>query len=89
MSNLGMSFHACFRMVGGQNGRPYERGGVAILWPSKVNFAVLPCQPVNKKSCAVKVTVYNCSFVLINVYFPKDNYLNNFVTEKLRNFVDS
>ena len=63
--------------------------GVAILWPSNVNFVVLPCPQFRKRCCAVKVTVNNCSFILINVYFPNDNFSNNVVTEELRDVVDS
>ena len=50
---------------------------------------VLPCSQFSKKCCAVKVTVNNCSFKLINAYFPNDNYSNNVVTEELRDVVDS
>ena len=64
-------------------------GGVAILWPSNVNFVVLPCPQFSERCCAVKVTVNNCPFVLINVYFPNDNFSNNVVTEELRDVVDS
>ena len=63
-------------------------GGGAILWPSNVNFIVLPCPQLSKRCCTVTVTVNNCSFVLINVYFPNDNYSNSVVTEELRDVVD-
>ena len=64
-------------------------GGGAILWPSNVNFVVLPCTQFSKRCCTVKVTVNNCSFVLIHVYLPNDNYSYNVVTEELRDIVGS
>ena len=89
MSNHSISFHACSEMADRELliGRPY--GGVAILWPSNVNFVVLPCPQFSKRCCTVKVTVNNCSFVLINVYFPTDNFSNNVVTEELCDVVNS
>ena len=84
LSNYSISFHACSGMADWELliGCPYEE--VAILWPSNVNFVVLPCPQFSKRCCAVKVTVNNCSFVLINVkYFPNDNFSNNVVTEEL------
>ena len=63
--------------------------GVAILWPPNVNFVVLPSPQFKKKCCAVKVTVNNCSFVLINLHSPNDNYSNNDVAEELRDVDDS
>ena len=43
MSNHSISFHACSGMTDRELliGRPY--GEFAILWPSNVNFVVLPC----------------------------------------------
>ena len=67
----------------------HMRGGLLFCGQPKSTLQFLPCQLLSKRCCAVKVTVYYCSFVLINVYFPKDNYLNIFFTEELHNFVDS
>ena len=91
MSIYSISFHACFGMADRELliGRPYGGRGVAILWPSNVNFVVLPCPQLSKRCSAVKVIVNNSSFVLINVYFPNDNVSNNVVSEELRNAVDS
>ena len=81
MSNHIISFHACSGMADRESliGRPYGAGG--LLFCGRPMFS--------KRRFVVKVTVNNCSFVLINVYFPNDNFLNNVVTEELRDVVDS
>ena len=62
--------------------------GVAILCPTNVNFVIWSCPQFSKRCWAVKVTVNNCTFEIINVYFANDNYSNNVVAKELRDVDD-
>jgi exonuclease III len=69
------------------SGRPY--GGVVILRSSHINAVNIPYPHFSKCCCAVKVTVGNVSFALINVYLPTDNFSKHIVVDELRDVIDS
>ena len=60
-------------------GRPY--GGVAILWNKGLKLAFVPIVTNSLRLCAVNVKTNTFNIILINVYMPVDDNLEDSFNE--------
>ena len=58
-----------------RRGRPF--GGCAILWKRNLNLEITPVNSTSPRICAVEVKSNIFKVMLITVYMPNDNDLNN------------
>ena len=58
-----------------RNGRPY--GGTAILWKNNSYFSVTDIETESDRLCVCKVQTPDKNFILLNVYMPTNNCVNN------------
>ena len=58
-----------------RQGRPY--GGCAVLWKKNIALAINPINTTSPRICAVEIKSEQIKLILITVYMPNDNDLNN------------
>ena len=58
-----------------RQGRPF--GGCAVLWKKNLALAINPINTTSPRICAVEIKSEQIKLILITVYMPNDNDLNN------------